>query len=419
MPRVALALEPALERVLAADLLAHEHPVLGRFSSAVELAGALHVLRPELVLVSSLPGTLDAPLIEACDVRGIRIVALAGDPIQHAHARGLGLREIVDLVEGWPAVEAALAGIVVPGRAAPDRRPSLIAVWGPTGAPGRTSVAVNLAAELAHAGRATTLVDADSYGGAVAPALGLLDEAPGFAAACRLAEAGALDRGELERLAQHYAAPKVAFEVFTGFGGAHRWPELGEDRATTALEAIRDWSEVAVVDTGFSIEQDEALRADRFAPRRNAATFAALGAADRVVLVGSADPVGLARLIRAHAGLIELVDAERVDVLVNRVRASVLGIDPHGQVRQTLRRFAGIEPAALLPYDGGAADAALLTARPLLDAAPRSALRQGIRAYAAGILGAEEGVPKGRRRPRPGERVGARASTIGSRRTAG
>jgi len=117
------------------------------------------------------------------------------------------------------------------------------------------------------------------------------------------------------------------------------------------------------------------------APRRNASTFACLAAADRVVAIGLADPVGLSRLLRGHSELIDLVEPERIDVVVNRVRTSALGIDAHGQVRQTLRRFAGLGDATLLPHDGKAADAAILTARTLRDAAPRSPLRTAVRDY--------------------------------------
>jgi hypothetical protein len=51
----------------------------------------------------------------------------------------------------------------------------LVAVWGPTGAPGRTTVAVGIAGELALAGVPTLLADADTYGGSVAQVLGFLD----------------------------------------------------------------------------------------------------------------------------------------------------------------------------------------------------------------------------------------------------
>jgi Mrp family chromosome partitioning ATPase len=51
-----------------------------------------------------------------------------------------------------------------------DMRHVLAAVWGPKGGPGRTTVAVNLAFEAAAAGGEVLLVDADTYGGAVAQA---------------------------------------------------------------------------------------------------------------------------------------------------------------------------------------------------------------------------------------------------------
>src|SRR5690606_21209567 len=46
----------------------------------------------------------------------------------------------------------------------PDReRGSVVVVWGPPGSPGRTTVAVNLAAELAGPSRRACLVDADTH----------------------------------------------------------------------------------------------------------------------------------------------------------------------------------------------------------------------------------------------------------------
>ena len=56
-----------------------------------------------------------------------------------------------------------------------------MAVWGPAGAPGRTTVAVGLAAEIGRRHR-TLLVDADPYGGAVAQQLGVVDEVSGVLA---------------------------------------------------------------------------------------------------------------------------------------------------------------------------------------------------------------------------------------------
>ncbi|HEX5532431.1 MAG TPA: hypothetical protein VFX33_01690, partial [Actinomycetales bacterium] len=107
----------------------------------------------------------------------------------------------------------------------------VVAVWGPAGAPGRTTVAVTLAAELAALGESTLLVDADTYSASIAQTLGVLDEAPGLAAACRAASTGSLDAELLARL-----APQVTtgLRVLTGIGRASRWPEVG----STALEVV-------------------------------------------------------------------------------------------------------------------------------------------------------------------------------------
>lgn len=387
MVRLALALDLATEDRLLADAVEHGHAIVARLVGWRDVVESLEVLAPEVVLVGAGRDTLSAELLAACDERGIRLVALSAGDAERTHAAQLGLHEVLDRSASWAEIDPLVRGAVpVPSRVGDTTSraalaASMIAVWGPAGAPGRTTVAVNLAAEIAAAGHSVALVDADPYGGTIAPSLGLLDEAPGFASACRLAGGGALDRMELERIAQRYSAPRASFDVFTGLVGPSRWPELSGERVTAALDAIRGWVEYVVIDTGFSLERDEELTSDQFAPRRNAATFAALTAADRVVAVGLADPVGLSRLLRGHGDLVDLVEPERIDVVANRVRTSALGIDAHAQVRQTLRRFAGIGDATMLPHDGRAADAAILTARTLRDAAPRSALRVALREY--------------------------------------
>jgi MinD-like ATPase involved in chromosome partitioning or flagellar assembly len=270
-------------------------------------------------------------------------------------------------------------------------RGRLVAVWGPTGAPGRTTVAVNLAAELAAlpagpvaAVRGALLVDADTYGGTVAQVVGLLDEAPGIAAAARAAGQGTLDAAALARL-----TPVVApdLRVLTGISRADRWPELPGSSLDVVWEAARGLAGWVVVDCGFCLEQDEALSYDTHAPRRNAATLSALEAADVVVVVGGADAVGIQRLVR---GLGELGEsgaaavAERV-VVVNRVRASAAGRHPERAVTEALARYAGVVDPRLVPDDRDAVDGALLQGATLREAAPGSPVRTAIAQLAADL----------------------------------
>lgn len=257
------------------------------------------------------------------------------------------------------------------GRGGPAGR--VIAVWGPQGAPGRTATALAIAGEVAAAGRSAVLVDADVHGGTVAATLGLLDEAPGFAAACRLAAADSLTVEELERIAQHHPSTRApGFSVLTGISRPDRWPELAEGRVSAVLQACRGWRDYTVVDASFNLEDDEEISSDMFAPRRNAATHAVLRGADHVVAVVSADTVGLSRFFRAYVQLLEIVDPSRVSVLVNRVRPSAGGWDAAGQVRRTLFRFGSVEAAAYVPEDRDSLDAAVLAGATLRDIAPRS-----------------------------------------------
>jgi MinD-like ATPase involved in chromosome partitioning or flagellar assembly len=277
----------------------------------------------------------------------------------------------------------------------PTRRGSVVAVWGPTGAPGRTTVAVTLADELAQLGSASLLVDADVYGGTIAAVLGLLDESPGVAAACRQASAQRLDAAGLAALCWQLG-PQL--RVLTGIPLASRWPELRPAAFAPVLAAARGLADFTVIDCGFCLETDEELSFDTLAPRRNGATLAILDDADLVVVVGAADPIGMQRLVR---GLADLRDAEvpaPVWVVLNRVRPGVVPGDVTTELTTALQRFAGRTPAALLPADPRSMDAALATGRLLGESNPASPLRQAIVELAAALAGVS--APAQRRRHR-------------------
>lgn len=288
-----------------------------------------------------------------------------------------------------------------PGEAGEDRPAGrLVAVWGPTGAPGRTTVAVQLAAELALAGRTCLLVDADTYGGTVAQVLGLLDEAPGLAAAVRASAQGALDVAGLGRLAP---AVVPGLRILTGISRAERWPELAAPSLDVVWTVARAMVDRVVVDCGFCLERDEALIYDTRAPQRNAATLSALAAADDVVVVGAGDPVGMQRLVRGLDALAELRVTARRTVVVNRVRASVAGPRPASAVAQALARYAGVRDVHVVPDDPAALDASLLRARLLHEVAPGSPARRAI-AEVADLLGTGTVEPRREHRRVRGER---------------
>jgi MinD-like ATPase involved in chromosome partitioning or flagellar assembly len=270
----------------------------------------------------------------------------------------------------------------------PAERPgrgSIVAVWGPTGAPGRTTMAVTLAAELAALGRTTLLADADTYGGVIAQVLGVLDESPGLAAATRAANTGQLD---LPTLARHARQIQPTLRVLTGIARADRWPELRPAALEVVWSLCRSLVDVTVVDTGFCIEQDEELSFDTAAPRRNGATLLTFDVADTVLVVGSADPVGIQRLVRGLTDLREAAPDAHVVVAVNRLRRGLFGTagkDAEHQIRQALDRYVGVRDCVFVPYDRAACDKALAAGRTLRDVAPDSPARKAIAQIAAGF----------------------------------
>ncbi|WP_155848517.1 AAA family ATPase [Arthrobacter sp. 35W] len=263
--------------------------------------------------------------------------------------------------------------------AAEGSGPTVVAVWGPTGAPGRTTVAMNMAAELAASGRSVVLVDADSYGASVAASLGLLDESASLAHACRLADAGSLTAATLEKVAQRVVFAGGSLRLLSGLTRADRWPELRPAAVERVLAVCREIAQVTVVDCGFSLENDEELSYDTLVPRRNGATLAVLAAADTIFAVGAADAVGIPRLIRAVGDLAAAGTTAQTVVLLNKVRRSAFGGQGERSLVAAWERFGPEQTIGhFLPWDGDVLDKALLSGRLLIEAAPDSALRKSI-----------------------------------------
>ncbi|WP_243224890.1 P-loop NTPase [Microbacterium sp. CIAB417] len=368
-----------------ASVLAEELEDLGLAVAAVVPVGTVPdaaVGKVDALIMPASRAALTAEVVGACDRAGIRIIAL-GD----GESRLLGRFGITGALASDAAAETIAAAVRTdapgPSSGVPRAQSSrVIAIWGPQGAPGRSTVAIQLAVELVRTGHRTALLDADSVAPSIALLLGLSDEAPGIAAACRRAELGGLDASELTRLAAVVETAGGGLEVLGGLNRPSRWPELTAPRLRGTLTACREWVDRVVVDTAAAFEADDEVTWDLEGPRRHAATAAVLAAADEVIAVASADPLGIARFLRDHAELRGIVGDAPVRVVVNRVRPGPLGIDARGQVRRTLERFAGITDVTFLPYDQRAADAALLHARPVADVSPRSQLVAGIRRLA-------------------------------------
>jgi len=448
----------AWEARLLADLGAEGNPhgvvIARRCVDVVDLLAMAAAGFGEAVLVSDQLRRLDADALERLAAERIAVVAVmegdrdgraadgrggsdgagpadgsapAGAEAERLH--GLGVRHIVSATAPAEVVAAAIRAACADVAAGPGGGPrgfavtasvrslgdplelapipaqvghgAVVAVWGPTGGPGRTTVAATLADEIARLGVSALLIDADVYGGGVATLLGLLDESPGIAAAARQAGNGRLDAAALAGLCW---AVEPGLRVLTGLPRADRWPELRPPALERLLGVARTIADFTVVDVGFCLETDEELSFDTAAPRRNGATLAVLDAADVVIAVGSADALGIARLARGVEELREAGVEAPLWIALNRVRASAVRGEPAGELSAAVTRFAGQPPAAYLELDLPAVDAAQLAGLPVARVAPGSPFRLAVMELAAALTG----VPAGGSPRRGGRRSGAR-----------
>ncbi len=352
-----------------------EHPgivVLKRCVDVDDLLAAASAGQADVAVLGLESPGLDRAAVDLLRTYGVRPVAIAagGATLDGGRLRAarIGISRVVTdddlatlpgavLDEDSPETVVRVPAPSGPPPQGPPAAGRVVAVWGPAGAPGRTTVAGALAAELARRRRRTVLVDADPYGGAVAQQLGILDEVSGLLSAARLAAAGQLEErfGSVQRGIDGYLS------VVTGLPRGDRWVEVRNGTVEHLLEVGREHAEV-VVDTGFSLEDDPGSDYGS-RPGRNQMTLGALDVADEVVAVGGADPVGLSRLAR---GLVELSERGRdAHVVVNRMRPS-LGWSER-DIAGMVAGFARTDGLHFLPDDQATVDRALVAGRTLTE----------------------------------------------------
>ena len=220
--------------------------------------------------------------------------------------------------------------------------PQVIAVTSPHGSTGKTTVAINLALELAAEKFQVLLIDADLEGPSVANYLCLSELPAGLAGAFRLASQNRFDKAQLERLSVQ--VPKNSLTILPGVVSEPR-SELTREITGAIIETAKLNFDFVVIDLG-SLE-----------PNKNSfdLTREVLLLADQVVLVALADPIGIFRLLRLEPQVLAL--SENPKLIINRLRNTVV-TQAKSEIKTTLASLGAIDIAAFLPDDPAHVDQA-------------------------------------------------------------
>lgn len=349
----------------------------------VELLAALRGAAPDLVVVVGCPLWLDRQSCDEAVFVRVPVVGLARSASDSELLARLGILVLPADVSIDRLLEIRSSEGALPQ--APDAltrslgpRGRVISVWGPKGAPGRSSLSIELAAELAATEPRTTVVDADTYGGDLAQLLGITEELPTIVWACQTAARGDSSRERV--MAGLRRAGSNGPVLVPGITRSDLWRDVGEFAWRELVTVLRETSAHVVVDTGFCLEDDPG--AYTVGEGRNAIAREAVRCADHLVAVCRCDPVGLKAFLWSYGALTELVDEDRILVVANRIRPG-----DEGAVTDLLRRHIGKRPAAFVPDDPGAFRAASVRGAAVREVAPSSPVARSVREVAASLGG--------------------------------
>lgn len=362
---------------------------------AVDLAAAALVEPGLCVVISQRTQRLTADVLHRLTDHVSRIVLIGEEPFIMAKTPTLTHINLSADADGLVMkVEAALTRthiadepVVVEAPEHTSQQGTIVAVWGTSGAPGRSTLAIALADQAARSGVLTCLVDADIEGAAIGTHVGLAREGDSLLLACRLAERSGLSQDSASSVLTEIAP---GLRVLSGLSDPHRWPEVTAQSMTAVIRWAARTHHLVVVDAsaGLTDTSDPTQRSAN--PR--AVTRAVLDHADVIVLVTQARPVSLQRLVFALGDLADhqrdarALDPHReaapVHVIVNQCsRATDLA-----EVRAVLERCGRDVKLSAFPVDSALARAqwrGMLPSEARVDRATQRAIRKLAESIAA------------------------------------
>lgn len=379
---VTLAGNPEREPEVAAQLADHSNvDLLLRCMDRMELLATMRGGGIDAIVCVGAPSWFDAASAEEAARAGLRIVGVVDDAIEADRLAALGASLIPAGSSAAEILSRCMSGEVPPPPPRPSSQPSkpdgrLLAVWGPKGAPGRSSIAIELAYEIAAADSACLLIDGDPYGGDLVQMLGFLEEVPTVVWAAASAAKNELDAARLE-LDLRRSGPDGPV-VLPGLPRGTLWPDVSDFGWRQLLTVARSSFSSTVCDCGFSIEGPEMV--DELGSGRDRMTRQALAEADKVIAVCRSDPIGLKNFLWAFEALCRIVDPDKVRIVANRVARG-----DESAVGDLMRKHLGKRPVAYVPDDPPSFGAAISSGRAVREMAPGGSVPTAIRSLCASL----------------------------------
>lgn len=256
----------------------------------------------------------------------------------------------------------------------------IVCVWGPSGAPGRSTIAFNVAAGASASAR-VLLVDADTCAPSLAHMAGIAQDASGIAVLSRTAARTDVGADEIRGA----AVPLTdSLDILTGITSPQRWREVSPAAVVSALSAARSLYDLIIVDVA-SATLDPVAPGNRHQGSRDDLVAAIVRSADAVMCVFRGDSLGINRLVDAYQWVGQIAPHVEPILVANHVSSSGAGPRPVNAIVQALAPVIPGRSIQLVPEDSRVS-ASLLHARAIVHAEPDQPIGQALAALTQVVL---------------------------------
>lgn len=360
-------LREPFEAEVVQELNAHPSKfiVARRCADYLETEGAINAGVGQVLIANAQAPGIDADFVDRLHAKNIFVLLLYADSLsapsigEDGRCEETDAKDVVDTLTsglrdwilGTP--QEVTSGLPPAPEMHDDHPGQSIVVWGTAGAPGRSTISINLALRLAELERPVTLVDADAKAPSLTQMLGFELDASGLAAATSMRQRGLMDGAALRGLR---TAITHKAHILTGLTQSDRWHQLRPEAVCEIVSTLSQMGDVVVdLCDGLSHEDPSQLT---FIPSREDLNLDVLHMADKVIVVVRADAVGLTRL--AH--LMDECEERDISVdllVINRARVSAAGARAHDSIRAVLRTIMPHVPHVIVDESADVDEAVL------------------------------------------------------------